>query len=294
MKTGVAISVMAAATLALTFPRHAEAQDAASQDWEVLRGENALAVATRYDNGLTLVVRCVGGKSLNAMVAGLPSVTGHTRQIATWFEGGERDAEYSARPGLRDPQGWGVGANATMAFSRYPAGLARRLREGGTMNITVPGAAQDGRNLRYVLELPESPTAIETVLNECGRELIDPRDAEIEALGDSGIPHAIEWVRQPRIQYPSGRTFVRGFVTVSCMTTPQGRTDECVIESEQPEGGGFADAVLSAARDGRFRNRLAPNEPVPRVRIMYQARFVMEDEGADSGVRSARGRTRGR
>ena len=292
MKVGGAILVMAAATLAL--PCHAAAQEAASRDWDLVRSANALAAATGYDNGLTLVVRCMGGKSLTAMVAGLPAATGHTRQIATWFQGGERDPGHGVRPSARDPQGWGVGANATMAFSRYPAGLARRLREGGTMNILVPGGTQDGRNLRYVLELPESPTAIEAVLNECGRELIDPRDAEIDALGDNGLPHEIEWVRQPRIQYPSGRTFVRGFVTVSCMTTAQGRTEDCVIESEQPEGGGFADAVLSAARGGRLRNKLAPNEPVPSVRIMYEARFVVEDEGADSGVRSARGRIRGR
>jgi hypothetical protein len=291
MKLVAATAAMAAAAL---FDPSADAQDASSQDWEVVRTDAAVAAATQYDNGLMLAVRCVGGQSLNAMIVGLPSATGYTRQLATWFEGGERDAEYAARPGLRDPQGWGVGANAAVAFSRYPAGLARRLREGGTMNVVVPGGAQDGRNLRYVLALPDSPAAIESVLNACGRELQDPRDAELETLGDSGLPHEIEWVRQPRIQYPSGRTFIRGFVTVSCMTTAQGRTDDCVVESEQPEGGGFADAVLAAARDGRLRNKLAPSDPVPRVRIMYQARFVMEDEGADSGVRSIRGRMRGR
>lgn len=286
------VFMIAALVVGLAGGDDARAQEQ-EQDWQVLRADGVVAAATRYDNGITLLVRCTAGKSLNAMIAGLPAATGHTRQLATWFEGGERDAEYDATSAAREPRDWGVGANAAVAFSRYPAGLARRLREGGSMNVLAPGAAQDGRNLRYVLELPTSPAAIETVLNTCGRDLVDARDAEIEALGDSGLPREIVWVRQPPIEYPTGRTFARGFVTVSCLTTPEGRTEDCIVESEQPEGGGFAEAVLEAAKGGRLRNRLAPNDPVPRARIMYQARFVMEEEDAAS-VRTVRGRMRGR
>lgn len=276
--------MMSVVLVGVTLGAEAQAQE---QDWEILRTDGVVAAATRYDNGITLMVRCTGESSLNALIAGLPAATGHTRQLATWFEGSEHDAD--AAPAVRAPRGWGTGANPVVAFSRYPAGLARSLRKGGSMNVMIPGAAQDGRNLRYVLDLPASPAAIETVLNTCGRELVDARDAEIEALGDSGLPHEIVWARQPRIEYPRGRTFVRGFVTVSCVATPDGRTEDCIVESEQPEGGGFAEAVLKAARGGRLRNRLAPNAALPPALIMFQANFIMEDEGAAAG-----GRLRGR
>lgn len=272
MKIGALLTALAAATIGLA--DDAVGQDA-GQDWEIVHRDNVVGAATQYDNGLALIVRCRNGRSLNAMITGLPAARGHTRQIATWFEGSERDERQANRPGAREPRGWGVGGNASTAFSRYPAGLARRLQEGGVMNILVPGGAEDGRNLRYVLELPESPSAMETVLNTCGRELKDPRDDEVEALGPDGLPYRIKWARQPTIQYPTGRTYVRGFVTVSCMTLPDGRLEECVLESEQPEDGGFGEAVLRAARNGRLRNEHDRRSPVPRTRILFHANFVM-------------------
>lgn len=273
MRFRVLLAALAVTTLCPAFD--AMGQDAA-QDWEVVQRDNVVGAATQYDNGLSLIVRCTDGRSLNAMIVGLPAAQGHTRQIATWFEGGERDERHASRPGARNPRGWGVGGNAGTAFSRYPAGLARRLREGGVMNVLVPGGAEDGRNLRYVLELPESPSAMEMVLNTCGRELKDPRDDDVEALGADGLPYRITWARQPSIQYPTGRTYVRGFVTVSCMTLPDGRLEECVLESEQPEGGGFGEAVLRAARNGRLRNEDDRRSPVPRTRILFHANFVMD------------------
>jgi hypothetical protein len=267
--------ILASAIAALALP--AAAQETAVQDWEVVRDGAAVAAATQYDNGLTIMVRCVGGRSLSAMVAGLPAATGYTRQVATWFEGGKRDAEPGAN--ARTPRGWSVGANAAVAFDRYPAGLARRLREGGVMNLLVPGGAENGRNLRYVLELPESPAAIETVLNACERELEDPRDADVEGLGQNGLPHRIAWARQPRIEYPTGRTYMRGFVTVSCLTAPDGRLEDCILESEQPEDGGFGPAVLRAVGSARLRN-LDQNDPLPRSRILFNANFILDDEPA--------------
>ena len=81
--------------------------------------------------------------------------------------------------------------------------------------IVVPGGAENGRNLRYVIDLPASGAAIDETLQACGRPLVDPRDAERSALPEDGLPPEIEWARQPRpaadrAQLPLARRWANG------------------------------------------------------------------------------------
>lgn len=265
------------APLALACATAAAAQQQ-STDWELLVDpERRLTVATTaFDSGLAVGVRCMNG-SFQVLLAGLPPAEGETRRIGVTI-GDDEEGE---------PSRWNVATNSTTALSTFPAPLAREMREGGRMQVLVPDGAGQGRNLRHVVELPVSNTAVDEVLTACGRPLRDARDDEIAALEDTGLPKDIQWARPPRAEYPAGRTYTRGFATLTCLTQSDGRVTDCVVETEHPHDGGFGKVMLDSMKDARVRNNLDPNGPVPTGLIAFQANFTME-ESSSSGSRIRR------
>ncbi|MGH7018446.1 MAG: hypothetical protein ACREEY_01115 [Brevundimonas sp.] len=259
MKTAL---ILAAAVSSLLAPP-AQAQEATA-DWDVNRdpSQKLILAYTAFDNGLGIGARCING-SFQVLISGLPPEAGATRTLKIAFQ----DDDF-------DDQRWNVAENPTAAISDSPSPLARDMREGGKMQVIVPGGGEGGRNLRYVLDLPASSAAIDEALQACGRPLVDPRDAELDALADDGLPRNIEWSREPEPTYPQGRTYTRGFATVSCLTQPDGRVRDCVVETEHPIDGGFGQAAIEATRRARLRNKDG-GEVSPGM-IQFRTNFMME------------------
>ena len=263
-------TLFAAAALAVALP--ASAQEA-SADWDLMREpDKKLTIAfLAFDNGLSIGARCMNN-SFQVLISGLPPATGTTRTLKVAFQ----------EEAFQD-QSWNVAETPSVAISDLPSPLARDIREGGKMQIIVVGGAEGGRNLRYVLDLPASSGAVDEALQACGRPLVDPRDAELKALGDDGLPLDIEWARQPRPEYPSGRTYTRGFATVTCITSPNGALRDCVVETEHPLDGGFGAEVLYATRSARVRNK--QDGSVPPGMISFRTNFSMEETTMGGGGR---------
>lgn len=254
-----------AAVAVLAFALPALAQDAA-RDWDIHRDPARKVVAAHvgFDSGLALMVRCVDG-SYEAIIAGLPEPErrAQTRRLEIGFDD---------RPGRG--QTWNVAAEPTLAVSGLPAPFARRLRQGGRLEIAIPDGGGEGRTLRHVLDLPASNAAIDETLTACGRPLVDPRDATIDEVGPGGLPPGMVWRDAPRPSYP--RTpYAAGFAVLTCITQPDGRLRDCEIEAEHPSDGGFGEAALRSTRRARVQS---PNEPEGAMmarRIAFRTTFRM-------------------
>lgn len=246
------------------------AQDAAD-DWDLrVNPESDLVAASlTFDSGVAVGVRCFGGR-YDALLAGLPAAAEDvdTRELSVQF--GEEPAS---------DQRWSVATDRRVVVSDLPARFARTLRDGGRMQVVLRGGGANGANLRYVFDLPASSAAVDQTLQACDKPLVDPRDAELEALGEQGLPGGLGWAEQPRPNYPSGRTYVRGFAVISCLTQPDGRLRDCAVESQHPLDGGFGDAALRATRRGRIQVTENPTGPVPTRMIIFRTNFSMREPG---------------
>ncbi|MDO9586796.1 MAG: hypothetical protein Q8R45_00445 [Brevundimonas sp.] len=254
------------ALLACTAALPALAQDA-PPDWDVHRNTRTDAVMafSVFDNGLGIAIRCVNG-SYEALLSGLPAAGAEeTRTLGVAF--GDREMSM---------QRWSVATNDTVAVGERPAPFARKLRQGGRLQILVPGGGGGGRNLRYDLTLPASSTSIDETLTACGRPLVDPRDVEMDALPDNGLPRSLRWVRSPQAEYPSGARYGRGFAVVSCLANPDGTLRDCAVDSEHPHDGGFGASTLRAVRRARIRDDSNPEAPLAPVMVSFRSRFMME------------------
>ena len=241
------------------------AQDA-SGDWDISRDparKTVLAFAT-FDNGLSVAFRCIDG-SFNADIAGLPPSREDRRMLELAF----RDDEAHETM-------WTSTTDSTVVVGDFPAPLAREFRQGGALKVTVPRGAADGRHLRYEVELPASSAAVDEALTACERPLVDPRDADLEAIGASGLTGGVVWDRGPRPRYPSSSRYASGFVVTTCVTTPEGRLRDCIVEMEHPHDGRFGKATLDAAERARVRNGDDRTQPVPVQRISFRTFFRMQ------------------
>lgn len=254
------MAVLCASAVALP----ALAQDSA--DWNVHHDarQKLVMAYTLFDNGLSLTARCVDG-GYEAVIGGLPAPADDapTRQIGVAF--GDKPMEM---------QTWNVATNATMAVSERPAPLARDMRQGGRMQVLVPNGAAPGRNLRYDVTLPASSSAIDETLTACRRPLTDPRDAQMAALPENGLPSGMVWQRRPVVEYPSNR-YARGFAVISCITNPDGRLRDCTVESEHPADGGFGAAARRAVLRARVQRGDASTDPIPSVLVLFRTNFVV-------------------
>lgn len=245
-------------------PDTAVAQEAAAaEDWEILRSpdQRSIAAVATFDNGISLAARC-SKTVFDLMLTGLPEAPG--REVA-------RDLIFVMDHETDEkPYSWTIGRDRTVAFSRLPALIARQLAKGGDLQIIVP-ATPSSRRTRYVMELSPSGSAIEETLAACGRPLVDPRDAQLEGDGHR-MPEGVVWARIPQAQFPSlaaGVSF--GYATLSCMIGPQGRPEDCQIESEQPASLDFGRSALQAAP----RARLAQTEEARTAGRPFEGELIV-------------------
>lgn len=244
------------------------AQDA-TRDWDVHRNtrtESVLAY-TVFDNGLGIAVRCIDG-AYEAFISGLPPAGDReTRSLDVAF--GEDELA---------PDEWNVGVDDTIAVSDFPAPFARKLRQGGRLQIRVPDGAGEGRALRYDVTLPASSASIDETLTACGRPLVDPRDVQLKALPDTGLPADLDWVRMPRVEFPSRSRYARGFAVTTCLATADGTLQDCAIEAEYPHDGGFGEATLQAVRRARVRDigGRHGDGALPPAMVSFRVNFVID------------------
>ncbi len=246
------------------------AQDQA--DWTLARNESGkvLLAYTEFDVGIGIAIRCSDG-GLEALISGLPPSDEDLRTLGIGFPPVEGE-EDSGR--IHDQQ-WNVAVDKTMAVSGLPAPFARNVRKGGSLQLRVPGAGEGGRTIRYVLDLPASNAAIDQTLAACGRPLVDPRDAAWEDVGQNGLPSDLNWSRPPRPSYPGTPRYERGFAVVSCIADPQGRPQDCVVETEHPRDAGFGEATLRATRAARLTNTLNPDAAISPQRFNFRANYTV-------------------
>ena len=241
------------------------AQDAVG-DWDIHSDASidSLMAYTVFDNGLSIAFRCIDG-SLNVVMAGLPPAPGDRRTLNMAF-----------RDGQSYPTVWTATTSSTAVVGDFPAPLAREFRQGGTLKVSVPGGALDGRYLRYDVELPASGAAIDQVLTTCDRPLVDPRDAALKAIDATGLSTGVSWERTPRGQFPTPIRYGSGFAVLSCLTTPTGDLNDCVVEMEHPHDGKFGRAALRGAAGARLKNSEGEKWPMPVVRLSFMTRFQFQ------------------
>lgn len=266
---------MLAPMLFFAAPLPAAAQDSAvitpGPDWDLVQDDRrrlTLASIT-FDSGVGIAARCRRG-AFEVILAGLPQEPGEGffRTLGVAFRDGE----------FRDTS-WTVSEDRTGAFNHLPARFARRLREGGQLQIRVPGQ-RGAASVRYVLDLPPSATAVETVLTACGRPLEDRRDALLPDMVREGVESVgLQWVQRPRGEYPLSANLKWASVALTCIVQADGRLDDCIVESEHPGGYKFGEAAIRAARRGRVG--ATPDSPPDAMiagrQITYNMTFRLED-----------------
>lgn len=235
---------------------------AAEEDWDRIVDGDAIAAFVEYDNGLGVAVRCTGGV-LHALILGLPPSSGIMRTLTTSLGG--------SIPWTHD---WYTGDGPT--FSPLPSLEARRWREGGEFRIEAADSTADGGKRVYEIDLPPSPSAINEVLSACGRPHADPHDAERAALPVSGLPAPLEWARRPPVQFPTGRTYTRGYANVVCLTDQSGGLTDCRVETELPADGGFGEQALRGMSHGRVRAPAGADVGGRQISVRFN--FVVEDD----------------
>lgn len=237
----------------------------APSDWALLADprQGMTAAVLETTAGVHIILRCHEG-AFTAFVTGLAPSRRETRRI-----------ELTVGDGPRQGREWANSEDGTSAFSDLPAPLARELRNGGQLQLRVPPAESGEPATRYVLEVAPSQTAIDQTLTACGLPLVDPRDQRLADLGDTDMPRSLDWSQRPRITFPASR-YARGFAVVSCITAPDGRPTDCVIETEHPHDGGFGRAVLRGVERGRIGDSANPDSPLPPLMFVFRSNFVME------------------
>jgi len=228
-------------------------------DWDIVRDRRGRAEMAhlQFSNGLAIMVQCKH-RSLDVVVGGLPPA----RSTPNRLEFRERPLDLRFRGEEDRRQFWAVGTDNTLAVSLLPAPFARQLRQGGTLELGVPEAGSEGQTLTYQVDLPPSALNIDEVLNTCRRPLVDPRDELLDQVGTSGLPTRIVWAERPDF-VPRASDLVSGFAVISCLTRPDGRLHDCVVESEHPRGATAARSSSAAARRARVEVAGDPDAPVP-------------------------------
>lgn len=212
-------------------------------DWDLVRDPRrrlTLASVT-FDSGIGIAARCQRG-NFELVLAGLPRAPGddYVRILSVAFRDGE----------FRDTS-WTVSEDRSAAFNHLPARFARQLRQGGRLQVRVPGEG-GGPATRYVLDLPPSADAIEEALKACDRPLEHPHDALLpDRVGEGVGSVGLKWVQHPRGDYPFGANLRWASVVLTCVVQADGRLDQCIVESEHPSGHGFGDEAIRASRRGR-------------------------------------------
>ncbi len=240
------------------------AQDT-GDDWDIVRDRRGRAemAYVQFSNGLGMMFQCKDG-SFNAVISGLPE-PGLTFEEAMLRE---RPIRVALRGGEEDFQRWAVGTDETTAVALLPAPFARSLRAGGALQLAILEDEADGPVRAYEVELPSTSRNLDEVLTACGRPLEDPRDLLLEGI-DLDTP--LDWRDRP---LPPPRDDMRGsgVAVISCSTRPDGRLEDCEVESEHPSGSSVAGEYgRYVARRWRVQVDGDPDASVPRARIHFSA-----------------------
>lgn len=246
------------------------ATSASAQDgWTVDRHERnqTTSAFVSFTTGQAISVRCTRGHA-EVLAMGLPvqarptdsRLSAFSRRIETKLDG--KSMRSSAWLSSTDP---------TVAFYSAPGALARGLLKGHELSLRI--VPESGPATRIVLPLPPDRSGLQTVLEECGLPLSDPRD---EAIDLSDLPAGIpQWKAIPRAVYPdlAQRGGVReGLSIMSCFAEPDGSIRDCQSDYAAPPGYGFDEAALQAMR----RARLEPREDLVARPISFTMRFRLE------------------
>jgi hypothetical protein len=223
-----------AAALSLGSPLCASAQDAGAHEWDFGRDPaRKLAIAAVSYENFGVAVRCLDG-ILSVVVSGLP-------------EGrGVRTFRYQMGDQTETDSRWVAAGDGTTAFAVWPTRTAAGMAKGGRLSLGV----RDGERMRRIaVDLPPSTGAVSQVFQACGRELTSETEANEPDRENLG---GLRWRSTPEPSFPSRTVASQGLAAVRCKVDRGGRLEDCSVESEFPEGGGFGRAAtLGAHRTGR-------------------------------------------
>jgi len=223
----------------------------ASENWD------AAAVA-QWESGATMVARCKDGdfRLFNLLIA---PMEGMAATVEYRFDDEEVRSELSA-----------LSSTGSAVFARRPVDLARRLLAAESLDMRV----SDGRTApqRYILQAPAEASVLGEVLTACGQRLTPPPE-----------PRTItnpEWIHTPvgtdlaRL-YPHRALEANtgGGATIQCLVAADGRLQDCLPVSEDPEGEGFGAATLAMAPLYRMRPTLADGTSVEGALVEVSVRW---------------------
>lgn len=260
--TGLALILIGSQAIAQTAP------PLAGDDWDMTRDarEKRIIAHLGLSTGLVIATRCWDDR-FDVVLAGLPPAPGRgaTRPLTLGWDGEPPDTET-----------WNVTTDRAVALASFPSATARRLREGGRLRVTIPDGAGPGRNLVHDVELPASSAAIGETLSACGKPLVDPRDALLPDVPESGLSASAVWTTAPRPRFPEGSRYASGYAVVTCLTQPDGRLDDCVIESEHPGDGRFGESTLDSTRRARIDIPGETRGSFPRRMVAFRTTYMLQ------------------
>jgi len=227
-------------------------------DWDLIVDEdqNMKLAVVGYSSGQTLAVRCRDGE-LELLLSGLPPLEGETRRIEAAYGDGRVEAGV-----------WFSIGDGSLVFSPAPRLDARRLRQGGPLQLSVAVSTDAEAPLRrYALDLPAQSGNLDEVLAACGADRAGDRDDLVRW----NIPWgAVDfWRRQPTPNYPQAALQLgSGFAVLSCISVGNGRLADCRTERESHHRRhGFGEAALRSLRDARIAPADEGGPPAGRLVI---------------------------
>ena len=254
-------TVIAALIALLASPVSAQQAD---DGWDLIVDESqnmSMAVAA-YSSGQSLAVRCRDG-DLEVLLSGLPPLEGETRRVEAAYSDGRDEAGY-----------WLSSGDGSLVFSPVPRLDARRLRQGGPLQISVAVSGDPAAPLRrYVLDLPTGTAKLDQVLADCGAGSPDPRDDLVRWSHPQGAGGEF-WRRYPAPRYPEAAVHLgSGLVVFSCISTGDGRLTDCRTERESHHRRyRFGEEALKSLRDARIAPADEGGPPAGRL-IVATIRF---------------------
>lgn len=244
----------------------------AGDDWDLIvdESQNMMLAVVGYSSGQTLAVRC-RDDDLELLLSGLPPLEGETPQT---LEGGTRRIEAAYSDGRVEAGYWLSSGDGSLVFSPVPRLDARRLRQGGPLQVSVAVDADPAAPLRrYALDLPARSANLDQVLAACDAGSPDARDEMVRWSIPPGAGVDF-WRRHPAPRYPEAAVHLgSGFVVFSCVAAGDGRLTDCRTERESRHRRfRFGEEALKSLRDARIAPAAEGGPPAGRL-IIATIRF---------------------
>ena len=236
------------------------AAPAGAQTWTPVQGapEGTTAVSARWPSGRIVVGRCGAEGSLDLIITLDAPVAQPTAAVRIDMLDGLENTPDTPEQDVAEI--WRLSPGGNLLFARQPARLSRFLAGGATARFTLEpatGPAQD-----HEITAPADPDALLAVVAACGHAVSVPVTA------DSVVEHP-DWVERPSGYdfarwYPAAarNTMIEGEAIIQCKVTLDERVEDCLVESESPEGMGFGPATVGIASAFRLRPTRVDGVPV--------------------------------